>query len=329
MPEVHFGSLDLNLLRLFDALAEERSVTRAGARLGLTQSAVSHALSRLRHVLQDELFVRGPDGMQPTARADEIAPRLRQGLDQLQLALAPTDFDPAGSQRRFTIATGPYICGVLMPGVVSRLQRKAPLTELRLLIQGANLGEDLLTGRVDLAIGSFGRTSDRFARETLFTETMVWALRAGNPAVAGGGLTMEALASLAHVVTGSSEHAQALDGRILERGLERMVRWGDSGAFEGGPAGEGGAVGEGWPRTVGLTVPDSQSALAIVGRTDMAALAPARLARALAGQYGLRLFEPPYATEPIAMEAIWRRDLSANPPLDWLRSQLRAAAAEL
>jgi DNA-binding transcriptional LysR family regulator len=323
MPEINFGSLDLNLLRLFDALAEERSVTRAGARLGLTQSAVSHALNRLRHILQDELFVRGPDGMQPTARAVEIAPRLRQGLDQLQLALAPTDFDPADSQRRFTVATGPYICSVLMPGVVSRLRLKGPSMELRLLIQGANLGEDLLTGRVDLAIGSFGRTSDRFARETLFTESMVWALRADNPAVAGGALTLPALAALAHVVTGSSEHAQALDGRILERGLERQVSWGDSSVFDGG------RVGEGWPRTVGLTVPDSQSALAIVSRTDMAALAPARLARSLAGQYGLRLFEPPYATEPIAMEAIWRRDLSPNPPLDWLRSQLRAAAAEL
>lgn len=323
MPEIHFGSLDLNLLRLFDALAEERSVTRAGARLGLTQSAVSHALNRLRHILQDELFVRGPDGMQPTARAEEIAPRLRQGLDQLQLALAPTAFAPADSQRRFVIATGPYICSVLMPGVVSRLRRKAPAAELRLLIQGANLGEDLLTGRVDLALGSFGRTSERFARETLFAESMVWALRTDHPAGASGALTPEALSGLAHVVTASSEHVRAIDGRILERGLERPVSWDDASVLDGA------AVDGGWPRTVGLTVPDAQSALAIVSRTDMAALAPARLARALAGPYGLRLFEPPYPTAPITIEALWRRDLSQNPPLDWLRSQLREAAAEL
>ena len=88
---VHFDALDLNLLRVFEALIEERSATRAGARLGLTQSAISHALNRLRYVLKDELFVRGPDGMQPTERAAEIAPRLRQGL-----AAAPTG---AGAER--------------------------------------------------------------------------------------------------------------------------------------------------------------------------------------------------------------------------------------
>src|ERR1700748_686087 len=104
MAEIHFNALDLNLLRLFDALAEERSVTRAGARLGLTQSAVSHALSRLRHALQDELFIRGPDGMRPTARAEEIAPKVRQGLEQLLAAVAPADFTPAETRRRFSVA---------------------------------------------------------------------------------------------------------------------------------------------------------------------------------------------------------------------------------
>src|SRR6266851_1627370 len=92
-----FEHLDLNLLRVFEALIEERSATRAGSRLGLTQSAISHALNRLRYVMKDELFVRGPDGMQPTERAAEIAPRLRQGLLQLQLALAPSEFAPERS----------------------------------------------------------------------------------------------------------------------------------------------------------------------------------------------------------------------------------------
>src|SRR6202051_2131645 len=100
MHDVHHNNLDLNLLRVFEALMDERSATRAGARLGLTQSALSHALNRLRHVLKDELFVRGPDGMQPTERAAEIAPRLRQGLFQLQLALTPSAFIPEITDRR-------------------------------------------------------------------------------------------------------------------------------------------------------------------------------------------------------------------------------------
>ena len=119
MPDIHFPALDLNLLRVFDALAEERSVTRAGVRLGLTQSAVSHALNRLRHMPDDELFVRGPDGMRPTARAVEIAPRLRQGLDQLQHALgARPRSSPAETQRRFTIAASAYVTTTLMPAAV-------------------------------------------------------------------------------------------------------------------------------------------------------------------------------------------------------------------
>src|SRR5881227_2026158 len=116
MQSIHYSQLDLNLLRVFEALMEERSATRAGAQLGLTQSAISHALNRLRYVLKDELFVRGPEGMQPTERAAEIAPRLRQGLLQLQLALAPADFDPVCTDRRFGVACTEYVGTVLMPG---------------------------------------------------------------------------------------------------------------------------------------------------------------------------------------------------------------------
>src|ERR1700760_2589964 len=115
MPDVHFAALDLNLLRVFHALSEERSVTRAGARLGLTQSAVSHALGRLRYILNDELFVRGPRGMLPTARAIEMGPPVHAALVQLQAAIAPADFSPASSERRFVLVAGTYACAVLAP----------------------------------------------------------------------------------------------------------------------------------------------------------------------------------------------------------------------
>jgi DNA-binding transcriptional LysR family regulator len=104
VSEVQFRLLDLNLLRVFDALIEERSVTRAAARLNITPSAVSHALARLRDLFEDQLFVRGPQGMQATPRAAEIGPRLRDGLHQLEMALTPLAFDPQASTRAFTIA---------------------------------------------------------------------------------------------------------------------------------------------------------------------------------------------------------------------------------
>jgi DNA-binding transcriptional LysR family regulator len=323
MPEIHFSALDLNLLRVFDALAEEGGVTRAGARLGMTQSAVSHALGRLRHVLQDELFVRGPDGMRPTARAQEIAPRLRQGLDQLQQALAPMAFVPAETQRRFTLAIGGYVGVVLAPSFVAHVRREAPFAELRLQAITSALGDDLQSGRVDLAIGSFGRAAERFERETLFTETTVWALRAGHPAARGDRLTLETLASLPQVILATVDHARTVDGRIAGGGLERRVIWDDAGALENA------LIGRNWRRNVGLTVQDSQTALAVAGQTDMAALAPRRLANVFAAPYKLRLFDPPYVAAPAPLEALWRRDIGESAPLDWLRGCLRAAAASI
>src|SRR6266853_1268777 len=162
MRSVHFNSLDLNLLRVFDALIEERSVTRAGERLGLTQSAISHALNRLRFMLNDDLFVRVADGMRPTPRASEIAPRLREGLLQLQLALAPAEFVPEHTNRRFTIACGEYVGAVLVPGFVARLRAEAPKAELRIRPNNLGVADALLAGRVDLAIGSFRRVPEWF-----------------------------------------------------------------------------------------------------------------------------------------------------------------------
>jgi len=323
MPEIHFPVFDLNLLRVFDALAEEGSVTRAGARLGLTQSAVSHALGRLRYALQDELFVRGPDGMRPTARAEEIAPRLRQGLHQLQLALAPMDFTPADARRRFTIAASGYVCTVLMPLLAADLRLSAPGVELRLQTPGETLGDDLQTGRTDIAIGGFGRADSRFDRQILFYETTVWVLRADHPAAADADQTVESLAAMPHITVATAEEAHAVDGRVTEGGVERRVILDDRGAFEEALSASGRR------RTTVLTVPDAHSAMAIVSQTDMAALVPRRMARAFAAQFGLKLFEPPYAAEPIALEALWRRDLGDSPSLDWLRGRLRAVASRL
>ena len=323
MPEIHFPALNLNLLRLFDALAEERSVTRAGARLGLTQSAVSHGLNRLRHALQDELFIRTPDGMRPTARAQEIAPRLRQGLHQLQLALAPTAFAPAETQRRFMVSASTYACTVFMPRMLAELRRAAPAAEVRLHTPNHSIGEDIQSGRLDIAIGNFGRAGPGFEREALFEEETVWAMSADHKAARTDRLTLTALARLPHVILASGEDDHTVDGLLLESGLERRVALDDGDAFTDALASKG------LKRTVGATVPDAQSALAIVGATDMAALVPKRLANAHAAQYGLKLFDPPYPSTPIVIEAIWRRDLSQSPPLEWFRRRLRAAAAHL
>ena len=303
MNDLHFHTLDLNLLRVFDTLIEEHSVTRAGERLGLSQSAISHALNRLRYVLHDELFVRVADGMRPTPRAAEIAPRLREGLLQLQLALGPTEFVPERTERRFTIACGEYVGTVLVPGFIARVRGLAPNAELSIRPSNMGVTEALLAGRIDLAIGSFRRVPEPFVCETLFQETRVWVLSADHPA-ARGELTLERLASLSHLIisaTGEDEHA--INGYVSDHGLERLVTRSEVGLLQG--------------------------ALAVVSQSDMAAPLPRRLAAAFANGYRLKLFEPPYTSPPFDIMALWHRDHGEDRAVAWLRNVLREVAAGL
>jgi DNA-binding transcriptional LysR family regulator len=323
MHELHFNSLDLNLLRVFDALIEERSVTRAGERLGLSQSAISHALNRLRYVLNDELFVRVAEGMRPTPRASEIAPQLRAGLLQLQLALAPSEFVPCRTNRRFTIACTEYAGTVLMPGFIAKLRAEAPNADLRIRPSNMGVAEALLAGRVDLAIGSFRRVPEPFAYELLFRETRVWVLSVDHPA-ARGDLTLERLAGLSHMIisaTGEDEHA--VDGYVIDHGLERLVTRSELGLLRGALAAHG------LRRVIGLTTPHFLAALAVVSQSDMAAPLPRRLAAAFADQYRLKLFEPPYPSPPFDIMALWHRDHGEERAIAWLRGVLRQVAARL
>src|SRR6185312_1676069 len=113
MCVMNWGAFDLNLLIVFDAIMQERSVTRAGRRVGLSQPAMSHALNRLRYMVKDDLFVRTPEGMVPTPRAEQLAAPLRRALNEMQLALEPDTFVPATATRRFAIAVNNYAAVVL------------------------------------------------------------------------------------------------------------------------------------------------------------------------------------------------------------------------
>lgn len=318
-----FEHLDLNLLRVFEALVEERSATRAGVRLGLTQSAISHALNRLRYELKDELFVRSPDGMQPTERAAEIAPRLRHGLLQLQLALVPTAFAPERSDRRFTITCTEYAGAVLMPALISRLRETAPRASLTVLPSNLGVADTLRSGRADLAIGSFRRVPDWAESEALLRETRVWVLSSQHP-MAGDELTLERLAELPHlVIAATGEDENAIEGYVVDHGLERLVTRSDAGLLQGALAARG------LRRNIAVTTPHYLAALAVVSRSDIAALLPRRLATAMMGQYRLALFEPPYPSPPFELMSLWHGEQGDQPAVNWLRQQLREVAAEL
>lgn len=308
MSHVHFNTLDLNLLRVFDALHTERSATLAGARLGLSQSAVSHALGRLRQILEDELFVRSAAGLQPTLRATELAAGVGAAMTLLEGAIARPAFDPARSDRQFAIGATAYTCSVLLPGVMRRFVELAPHASLR--VRGENLlADELDNGRLDIILGAFDDLPQRFDFTPLFAETGVWVVREDHPALVHG-RTIAALAGVQRVVIAPDEVFVSPTGGRTRQGFRRQ-RWMEITDAE---------------RAAGvLTVPDTFSALAMVRQTDMAAILPRRLAERALG--GLAIIELGAQVTPIHLGAVVRSGEAGA--VAWLVNLLKEAAAAL
>jgi DNA-binding transcriptional LysR family regulator len=315
MHSVHFRNLDLNLLRVFAALLDEASATRAGARLGLTQSAVSHALNRLRQTLGDELFVRDPAGLRPTPRAIELGEPVRAALKLLETAVSDPAFDPAVDRRSFHIAASGYACSVLMPVVVRRLMAEAPGVRLHMRAPDAALTEDLDRGRLDMAIGSFRQVAPRFRYTPLFDETGVWVVRGDHPLAARGPLRTADLVGLSYLLIASGEQEGASG---LDLGVQRLANWSDDYAIGAPSLAEMDSP---------VTVPDSYSAMAMVGQTDMAALLPRRQAMLGLQKGKLILVEPDHRPVPVSFGAVIRASEAETGPTAWLLRMIAEAAA--
>lgn len=312
-------NIDLNLLRILDVMLEENSVTRTGLRLGLTQSAVSHALNRLRYMLDDDLFVRGPHGMQPTSRAAEMGPQVHAALSQLSAALAPSSFNPATSDRRFTIMAGVFVSAVLAPSLVNRMAKASPQVDLVLADLAADVVDRLDARRADFAVGAVISAPDRFAYETLVTETLAWVVRTGNPLLERNIIDLEALVSVPHIVISRSPSDPPADAEGRRTVVSRAT-WEDTGRFEA-------LLGDaGLTRHVGVTVPDAYAALAIASRTDMATLIPRRLAQRSAQSGLLKLIEPPYESPPVDVTLLYLRERTADPAIAWMLEMIREVA---
>ena len=220
---MNWGTFDLNLLVVFDAVMQERSVTRAGQKIGLSQPAMSHALNRLRHMLKDELFVRTPDGMVPTPRAEQLAQPLREALRDMQLALEPDAFTPASATRRFVLAVNNYAAVVIVPDLVLAAAKAAPSARLVVRPSGTlNVPDMLDRGELDLAIGNFASLGDRFMSSRLLEDPFVLAMRAGHPA-SKKKLTPQSLAALSYFeISSSGEDTSFIDAFLVSHGLERL-----------------------------------------------------------------------------------------------------------
>jgi len=293
--------LDLNLLRVFDALYRQRTVFAAACELAISPSAFSHALGRLREALGDELFVRLGNGMHPTPRADALAAcvgeamqGLAEGLDRLEA------FDPARSQRTFVFAATDYTAFVLLPGLMARLQRIAPGIRLRVVHGGRKVSlEDLASGRIDFALG-YSEERDALpagveSRVWLVDRYVVIAARE-HPRIRGA-LDLEAYLAEKHVVVTPWGETRGVIDLVLD-GLGRQ-------------------------REVALRLPTVMTAPFVVGAGELLMTVPLRAAEALARAADIALYPAPFPVEPYSLRLYCHRKLARTEAHGWMLGQLR------
>ncbi len=293
-PSVNWRKLDLNLLVVFDAVAQERSVTRAAAKLNMTQPAISQALARLRAALRDELFVRTPDGMEPTPFADRLAGSVRAALEGLGTALdGAAAFDPATAERGFTAALDNRSALVLAAPLAAAVAAEAPGVSLDLRPSGTMDVAGLLDrAELDLALGSLAAPGERFSDLRLFENGYVALVRRGHPLAEGGAVDLDALAAAPHLdLSSTGESTAFVDAELARRGLSRRVA---------------------------LRAP-LLAAASVLSRSDMLAVVGERTAQAFAVLAPLAVLPLAFASPRLVTAMLWHRRLDDVPAHRWLR----------
>jgi DNA-binding transcriptional LysR family regulator len=297
------GAIDLNLLVVFDAIMRDRSVTRAGQRLGLSQPAISHALTRLRHMLKDELFVRSPSGMAPTPRAEELATPIRIALDGLQQSLEPVQFEPSKATTTFRIAVDNYAAIVLVAPIAAHIAKIAPGVTLDFRPSGTlNVLELLDRSELHLAISPSPVQGERFSRRRLLQDQFVVVHRKGHPAATGQEFPTEKLTTLPQLEISSAQF-----GSDLEYSSPRRSKAGLKAAMRA----------------------PFLSAAQILATSDLVAVLPLNVASNMIRSHNLVFHRLSRSPKPIESAMIWLRRLDNQPAHAWLRDVITQVASDL
>jgi len=294
---------DLNLLPIFIALMDERSVTRAAERLGMTQPALSNALARLRTMLQDQLFIRERYGIQPTPIALELAPVIAEALARLDDAvLGQQEFEPKTAERLFTIAPNDYVELVLVPAIVARLRQVAPGVRLRLTPYGNDLAETgIISGTTALVLGRIVDPPDNLVVQHLMDEGLACVVRADHPEI-DDTITRDEFEQLKHV-------------NVLPPG---RMRAGLFQAFEE----------QRLKREVAISVTNFLAVAEMVAITDYCATLPNRICNRLMHDPRLKILPAPVDLGTFPVEMAWHVRYRFDPAHRWLRGLIGEVAAE-
>lgn len=291
---MNWRKLDLNLLVVFDAVAQERSATRAAAKLNMTQPAISHALARLRQALGDELFVRTPQGMEPTPFSESLAGHVRVALESLRVALdGAAPFDPVISERQFTLAVDNHAALVLAAPIAAAVAALAPGVSLNLRPSGTlDIHKLLEIGDVDLALGRLAAPGERFSDLKLFEDGFTALVRDGHAVAGNGEVSLEALGAFPHLVLSSTgEDTAFVDSELRRHGLFRRVA---------------------------LRAPLLSAAPALA-RSEMIAVISEHAAREFARAAPLQVLRLPFESPRLSTAMLWARRFGDVPAHNWLR----------
>ncbi|MFJ6216035.1 LysR family transcriptional regulator [Streptomyces sp. NPDC092296] len=292
------ADLDLNLLRVFDALLRDASVTAASERLHLSIPATSRALGRLRRAMNDPILVRAGRGMVPTPFALRAAPRVRSLLDEASaLISADRELLPAELERTFTIRINDGVAATLAAEVAEAVAGTAPGVTLRFVSEGSESTEDLRDGTADLDIGVGEVGAPDIRTAGLYRERMVGIVRADSPLGRHRRPTLTQLSEHAHVSASRRGRARGpLDDALEAQGLQRRVA---------------------------AVVPSFAVAALVVSTSPYVGLVPQRLAEQHSGSLGLRWFPIPAELPELAVRMLWHVRLDADPAQHWLRQTIR------
>ena len=299
ISDIELRRLDLTLLMVLDGALRHRKLTTVAQQLGLTQPAISHALTRLRDILGDPLFVRRANGVQPTPRALALAQPVAQALATLREALQQGRcFDPSCARREFRIAALDYAIAMLVPDFLARFSTVAPGCRLAFRSLGYEEGRVALTnGSIDLILG-IPAPSGPFLQRTLLTESFVVLARPGHPII-GRKLDLARYLKCGHLLVSAAGDVRG----SVDNALAKIER----------------------ERRVVAAVPQFLAGFATVAASDMITTAPRRLARRHATAFGLRQFEVPFPMPGFEVGTLRHENTAQDAGLNWLEGELAQA----
>jgi DNA-binding transcriptional LysR family regulator len=289
---MNFASINLNLLVVFDAIMSQRSLTRAGQALGLSQPAISHALGQLRHMLDDPLFVRARGEMRPTARAREIAGPLHAALEQINASLTQAlPFDPLKHDLCLRIGMTDYTAFTLLGRITDRVRSISPRCRIQVrAVTPATFGDMLENQDIDLCIASAGFSDNVNESEVLFFEHWVCARSAGRSA-GEDVISLADYLSADHLVIGE-EMVNHVDRLLAQRQLKRR-------------------------NVIGM--PFCLVAPTLAEQTDVMVTLPMRVATGFASRSSIALYHVPFETRGFPVRLAWSRRHGSDPAIAWLR----------